>query len=388
VTIALVPLLLAMFQQVSLVSPLANAIAIPLVSLVVVPLSLVAAALPLEWLALAAHGAMSVCMWPLHGLDDLPAVVWQQHAPPPWTVALAVAGAAWILLPRGFPARWAGAALLLPMFLVFPPAPREGELWLTVLDVGQGLAAVARTREHALLFDAGPAYSEQIDAGERIVVPFLRATGVRRLDGLMVSHDDLDHSGGAASVLRALPVDWLSSSLPLSHPLNATQELPQRCNAGQAWSWNGVAFAVIHPHIESYNDAQRKDNDRSCVLKIASPYGSVLLPADVERAGEASLVEHRRADLPAQVLVVPHHGSRTSSAPAFLAAVDPRLAIIPVGYRNRFGHPHPVVTARYRSRGTAILRTDLAGAVTVRMTAQGWEITRERELDRRYWRNM
>ncbi|MEO8163874.1 MAG: DNA internalization-related competence protein ComEC/Rec2, partial [Betaproteobacteria bacterium] len=195
VTLLLVPFLLAMFQQVSLVSPIANAFAIPLVSLVVVPLALVSSVLPIDLLAQAAHVVMEFCMLLLRTLSDLPDAIWQQHAPAPWSVPFAVVGAMWMLLPRGFPARWVGASMMLPLFLAAPVKIPPGELRLTVLDVGQGLAIVVRTREHALLYDTGPAFGEQTDAGERIVVPYLRAAGVRRLDGMIISHDHSDHSG-------------------------------------------------------------------------------------------------------------------------------------------------------------------------------------------------
>lgn len=387
VTLALIPLLLAMFQQISLISPLANALAIPLVSLVVVPLSLLAAVVPADWVAIGAHWVMTLCMAWLQWLNALPAAVWQQHAPPAWTIPLAGAGALWLLLPRGLPARWVGALLFLPLFLAIPARPLYGELWLTVLDVGQGLSVVARTSRHALLYDAGPAFSGDIDAGDRIVVPYLRAAGIKRLDGAIVSHDDLDHSGGALSVLRAMPVDWLSSSLSPGHPISVAAGESRQCIDGQAWEWDGVRFEILHPDAASYTDGQRKDNDRSCVLRIVSPYGSALLPADVERAGELALLRDHGRELPADVLVVPHHGSRTSSTPEFVGAVSPRLAIFATGYRNRFGHPHPAVVAVYRQRGVKMLRTDAAGAVSVRMTASGIDSQSWRERERRYWRS-
>lgn len=388
VTLALIPLSLAMFQQISLVSPLANAVAIPLVSLVVVPLSLLAAMFPLDWLAVVAHWFMGLCMVYLEWLSALPEAVWQQHAPPAWSIPLAAAGALWLLLPRGMPARWVGALLFLPLFLATPPRPGQGELWMTVLDVGQGLAVVARTSRHALLFDTGPAYSGEIDAGDRIVVPYLRAAGIKRLEGMVVSHDDLDHSGGALSVLRAMPVDWLASSLPSSHAISgAAGPRDRRCAAGQNWEWDGVRFEMLHPEAASYNDAQRKDNDRSCVLRIVSPNGSVLLPADLERAGELALLRSRRGELSADVLVVPHHGSRTSSTADFVGAVAPRFAIFAMGYRNRFGHPHPAVVAEYRRHGVEMARTDAAGAISVRMTASGIDLQKWRDNERRYWRD-
>ena len=387
VTLALVPLLLAMFQQVSLVSPVANAFAIPLVSLVVVPLTLLAVVLPLDWLAHLAHAVMALCMRLLEMLGHVPDAAWQQHAPPSWAVPLALLGALWMLLPRGFPARWAGAGFLLPLFLWSPPRPSAGELWLTVLDVGQGLAVLARTEGHALLYDTGPAFSDQVSAGERIVVPYLRASGVRRLDGVIVSHDDLDHSGGALAVLQAMPVKWLSSPLSDVHPISEAAP-HRRCSSGQSWEWDGVAFEILHPQAESYNDFGLKDNDRGCVLRIVSPYGAALLPADIERRSELRLLRGGPERLFAEVLIAPHHGSRTSSTPEFVRAVAPRLVIFSVGYRNRFGHPHPAVVSRYRERGSERVRTDLAGAVMVRMSASGIETSGWRQLERRYWQGL
>ncbi|MEW6312824.1 MAG: DNA internalization-related competence protein ComEC/Rec2 [Pseudomonadota bacterium] len=219
VTLGLVPLLLGLFQQISLVSPLANAVSIPLVSFVVVPLTLLGVATPFAFPFELAHQAMAGVAWLLEILSALPAAVWQQHAPPAWALLVACAGIAWMLLPRGFPARWAGAVGLLPLFFMAPSLPAQGEAWLNVLDVGQGLAVVVQTRDHALLYDAGPDFSGEADSGNRIVVPFLRGAGIARLDGMIVSHDDQDHSGGAASVLQALPLDWFASSLPLDHAL-------------------------------------------------------------------------------------------------------------------------------------------------------------------------
>ncbi len=385
VTLALMPLLLAMFQQVSLVSPIANAVAIPLVSLVVVPLTLLAAVLPLDWLANAAHGIMALCMSVLETLDNVPDAAWQQHAPPAWAVPLAMLGAIWMLLPRGFPARWVGAGLMLPLFLSLPPRPAPGELWVTILDVGQGLAVFVRTQGHSLLFDTGPAFSDQVSAGERIVVPYLRASGIRRLDGIIVSHDDLDHSGGARAVLQAMPVQWLSSPLSNVHPISEAAAFSRRCSAGERWEWDGVAFEILHPGAGSYNEFDLKDNDRSCVLRIVSPYGAVLLPADIERRSEIRLLREYPGRLSADVLIAPHHGSRTSSTPEFVRAVAPRLVVFAVGYHNGFGHPYPPVVRRYREQGSELVRTDLAGAVLIRMSSSGIETTGWRQFERRYW---
>jgi competence protein ComEC len=404
ITLALVPLLLALFQQVSLVSPLANAVAIPVVSLIVVPLALAASVLPLDWIAYCAHFVMGLCMLVLQVLSDLPDAVWQQHAPPPWTVPIALGGALWMLLPAGFPARWTGAVLMLPLFLSAPAEIAEGDLRLTVLDVGQGLAVVVRTRDHALLYDTGPAFSEQIDAGGRIVVPYLRAAGIRRLDALVVSHDHSDHSGGAASVMQAMPVGWFASSLPVDHALNAAAEHGRRCTAGEHWEWDRVSFEFVYPQLTDYNEVDGRDeartqrngpnarrsgpnrvnNDLSCVLRISSSNASVLLPGDIEKRSESRLLQSA-GTLRTDVLVAPHHGSRTSSTPGFVHAVSPGVTVFSVGYRNSFGHPHPAISARYREAGSRVLRTDVAGAVLIGFSPTGVDVQPWRELDRKYW---
>lgn len=388
VTLGLVPALLLMFQQVSVVSPLANAFAIPVISLGVVPLTLAGAVLPLDLPLLLAHQVMAWCMAALEWLSRLPDAVWQQHAPPLWTVLAAALGILWLLLPRGFPARWLGAAGLAPMFLVLPPQPGMGELRLAILDVGQGLAVVAQTRSHALLYDAGPRYTHDADSGSRIIVPYLRAAGIKRLDGLIVSHDDIDHSGGAMSVLDAVPVGWLASSLPAGHEVrgHAGRALP--CFAGQSWEWDGVRFEILHPAWESYADGRLKDNARGCVLKIASAYGSALLPADIERESEAEILARTPAALPATVLVAPHHGSKTSSTEEFVRQVNPSVVIFTAGYRNRFGHPKLEVVERYQALGARLYRSDTDGAVLLGFERQAGVTLRTFRQERpRYWQS-
>ncbi|MFH1045068.1 MAG: DNA internalization-related competence protein ComEC/Rec2 [Pseudomonadota bacterium] len=386
ITLALAPLLLVWFQQMSLVSPLANAIAIPLVSLVVTPLALAGSVLPFDFILELAHVAMAVQMWLLEWCEQLPAAVWQQHAPAAWTVALALAGCAWLLLPRGVPARWLGLPLLLPMFVVAPPAPASGAAWITVLDVGEGLAVFVQTRRHALLYDTGPAYSPEADSGTRVILPYLRASGVASLDAMVVTHDDNDHAGGAVSVLSGLPVAALYSSLPENHPARLVApayRLP--CAAGQGWNWDGVRFDLLHPTAGSYTIDRLKPNDRSCVLKITGEQGAVLLTGDIEARSEQELLASAPEKLRADVLMAPHQGSRSSSTGDFIAAVQPRWAIVSAGYRNRFGHPNEDVVERYRASGAQLLRSDNAGAVLVRLEGEGIGVRPYRELRRRYW---
>jgi len=386
VTVGLVPLLLALFQQISVVSPFANAFAIPVVSLAVVPLVLIGMLLPVDIVLHLAHALMAACMALLTWLSELPAPVWQQHAPPAWAVTTALLGVVWMLLPRGFPARAVGAVAMLPLFLSAPPAPGPGAAWITVLDVGHGLAVAVQTRSAALLYDAGPAYGPGADAGNRVVVPFLRASGISRLDGMIVTHDDADHSGGALSVLQAMPVGWLMTTLDDADPLLFHADASPRCRTGLEWTWDGVRFATLHPPADSGSVRTIKDNDRSCVLRISTSAASVLLPADIELRSETVLLERHAAALRADVLVAPHQGSRTSSSQAFVDAVSSRSVVFPAGYRNRFGHPHDDVVDRYRSTGAALYRTDYDGAVRIELPADGAaKLTRHRDVYRRYW---
>lgn len=378
-TLASLPVLLLVFQQFSLVSPLANGVAIPLVSFVVTPLALLAALLPWWPLLALAHALLSGLMVFLGWCAAWP--VWQMPAPPLAAALLAVAGGGLLLLPRGVAGRWVGLCLILPAAWWPAERPPPGEAWVTVLDVGQGLAVLVRTREHRLLYDAGPLYSAESDAGQRVVVPYLRALGVDRLDTLMITHRDTDHSGGAASVLAALPVGQILGSLP---DLGG-----EACRAGQGWSWDGVEFAVLHPGPEPAAPGKKgKTNHQSCVLRLTAGGHRLLLTSDIEAADEAAILARAVADpaaMPtADILLVPHHGSRTSSTPAFLAAVGAGEAIVPAGYRNRFGHPKEEVLARYEALGTRIWRTDRQGAILLRLgetpTLAAW-----REERRRYW---
>lgn len=392
ITLGLIPLLLIFFQQVPVLSPLANAIAIPLISLAVVPLTLLAAIPVFDFVLPWAHALLSFLMAILRALSDFPQAVWQQHAPPLWTILAAAIGILWTLLPgslgrgffAGFPARWLGVIAVLPLFWVLPPQPKTGELWLTVLDVGQGLAVVARTEHHAMVFDTGPGFGDS-DSGKRVIVPYLRGEGIQQLDVLIVSHADNDHSGGALSVMAEMPVDLLLSSLQDDHPIARAATRSAQCHAGHSWYWDGIHFEILHPLTQDYANPQRRMNANSCVLKISSANGSILIPADIESKNEQALLSRASDKLAATVLIAPHHGSLSSSTAGFVNQVNPALTIFTVGYLNRYDHPHAAVMARYLNANSNLLRSDRDGAILLRFAQNGWSVESWRRIYRRYW---
>ncbi len=377
ITVGLAPAVLLLFGQVSVAGPLANAVAIPVVSVVVTPLALLAAVLPVDSLLQVSAWLVECLLQFLEWCAALPGALWTQHAPAPWTVVAALAGAAWMLAPRGVPWRACGLALMAPAFAIAPPAPAAGEAWITTFDVGQGLAVLVRTASRATLYDAGPAWGAEADGGSRVILPALAGAGVPRLDLMVISHEDMDHMGGAVSVLESVEVDALASSLAPGHSLNALAGAPRRCAAGESWQWDGVRFEFLHPAAPA---ARR--NDASCVLRVSTAGGSMLLTGDIERAAERELIERNPK---ADILLVPHHGSRTSSTAPFIAAVAPRWAIVPVGHRSRFGHPNAEVLERYRAAGVRVVRTDQDGAVSILLDKDSVSLTGERALRGRYW---
>ena len=393
VTLGLVPLTMLLFYQVSLVSPLANAIAIPLVSFVVTPLSLAGAilpGLPGAWLLHVAHALVALLAALLTAMSNMPLAVWIGVAPTAWTFACAALGIVWLLAPRGVPARWAGALWLVPLFAWPPDRPADGSVRLTALDVGQGMAVLVETRNANVLYDTGPQYSAENDSGNRVILPYLRARGIARLDAMIVSHNDSDHSGGALAIIQALPIAQVRSSLGFDSAIVRASRVHERCVAGQRWVADGVSFELIHPLPAIYapreGKAQVKPNAKSCVLRVSVGTHSALLTGDIEKPQELELLARSAHDaLRADVLLVPHHGSMTSSSELFLDAVRPDIALIQSGYRNRFGHPRADVLARYVARGASIWRNDRDGAMTITFDDAGVHGELYRTTHARYW---
>ena len=379
ITLALTPLTLLLFNQVSLVGLLANAVAIPWVTLVVTPLAMLGVLYAPVWDAAA--GAVGLLTALLQLLAGWSLASLSVAAAPLWCALAGVLGGALVAMRLPWHWRLLGVPLLLPVLLWQPARLAPGQFELLGADIGQGNAVLVRTAGHALLYDTGPRFSRESDAGHRVLVPLLRALGTR-IDILMLSHRDSDHSGGAPAVLAMQPQARLVSSIEDGHALQALRP-SERCAAGQRWVWDGVSFEVLHPQADDYS-RPNKSNAMSCVLRISNGIQTALLAGDIEAPQESLLVSSRRADLKADFLLVPHHGSKTSSSEIFLDAVQPRLALAQAGYRNRFGHPADLVAARYEDRGIRLVRSPQCGAALWH-SARPLEIDCQRQVDKRYW---
>lgn len=375
VTLALTPLSLLLFGQVSVVGALANLAAIPWVTLVVTPLALLGMLWPPLWQAAAVSLEPLVAL--LQALAAWPGAVLALPAAPLWAAGGAVLGGLCLALRWPWRLRVLGLPLLVPALCWQPARPAIGQFDLIAADVGQGNAVLVRTAGHALLYDAGPRFGLHSNAGERVLVPLLRSLGVR-LDALMVSHSDSDHAGGAPAVLAAQPGAALWGVA-----VEGTTAAPRPCTAGQRWEWDGVVFELLHPPPQQ--DA-RRPNAQSCVLRIRSAQGvAAVLAGDIEQPQEQALLA-RGAPLAATLLLVPHHGSKTSSGAAFIEAVGPRWALVQAGYRNRYGHPAPEVVQRYRVAGTEVVNSSACGAARWD-SARPQQMQCERTLQRRYWQH-
>jgi competence protein ComEC len=382
ITVALTPLTLLLFGQVSLVGLAANALAIPWVTLVVTPLAMLGVLVAPLWdaAAWAVHLLSIYLAW----LLQMPLATVSIAQAPLWAGAVGVLGGLLLVLRGPWRLRLLGAPLLLPALLWAAPLPGPGHFELLAADIGQGNAVLVRTAHHALLYDAGPRFSKESDAGHRVLVPLLRALDVK-LDTLVLSHRDADHVGGAAAVRAMQPQAALLSSVEQGP---AWLALPggSRCEAGLRWQWDGVDFEVLHPLAEDYGAAQ-KSNALSCTLRISNGRQAALLAGDLEAPQEALLVARSQASgtpLQADVLLAPHHGSKTSSSAVLLDAVAPRFVLVQAGYRNRFGHPAAPVLARYGQRHIRVVDSPHCGA-SVWRSAQPDEVQCQRQLQARYW---
>lgn len=404
ITLAMTPVLAFLFQQVSLTSPFANAVAIPVVTFVVTPLALsmaVVSVIPgfdvlasvLGWIA---NLAMQWTMYPVVWLSESSWSMWSVAAMPVWTLALSIVGVAWALMPPGMPVRWAGWCLILPVLVWRPERPEEGAWNMTVMDVGQGSAILIRTHSHQLLVDTGPKMGMS-DAGQRVIHPVMRALSFKKLDALIVSHADMDHAGGLAHILSHFHVGALYASFDvfawLSRNANflvADKKIKFKspfilCVAGQTWTWDKVKFTVLHPATNQ--KIKDKTNANSCVIHVAGIYHSVLLPGDIGTNEEKMIVQNY-TDLQADVVIAGHHGSLTSSSALFVRKINAVHAIAQSGYLNRFKHPAPEVIARWNLSQTKFWRTDHHGAILVESYKDHLSVRAYRRMIRRYWHHM
>ena len=342
-----------------LLAPVANFIAIPYARMVLVPLTLLGTLLSafndtLARVLLTATSVAFDALWMfLTSLANAELLIVPVTAPSAWRLLLALLGVALLVAPAGVPGRALGIVVLLPLFLAPAERPPYGAVRVAVLDVGQGLSTVIETQHHVLIYDTGPRYSEQFDAGQAVIIPYLRSRGIARVDRILLSHGDLDHIGGLDSLHKARIGTMVMTNTDRG-PVDATP-----CLAATRWHWDGIEFSVLHPRAD---DVGRR-NDLSCVLRVEAPGGAVLLPGDIEARAESVLLQRYPNQLRAVLLVAPHHGSATSSTEAFLAAVQPRYTVFSAGYGNRFGFPRPRVTQRYDRHGIRYLNTADSGAV-------------------------
>ena len=384
-SIGLLPLTIWFFGQSSLIGPVANLVAVPAICFFILPVTVLGALLQLvvpaagALLLHLAGWAMQALWWLLENMATWPWALRYFPEPSMSTLAFAMLGALWLLAPRGVPLRALGLLLFLPLLVPAGEPLADGEFEVLMLDVGQGLSLVVRTREHVLVYDAGARFPSGFDFGEAAVVPVLHALGVDRVDRLVVSHGDNDHAGGAEAVLAAFPASAVVAGEPERLRLPATQ-----CLAGESWRWNDVGFRFVHPHPP----LSARDNDRCCVLEIRVGESAVVLTGDITSAVESEIAA-ALVPVPGHlVLQVPHHGSKTSSAEEFLAALRPQLALVSTGYRNHFHHPSAAVVARYDADDIALLDTAVEGFVRVRFSATALpRVTERGRRDRHpYWR--
>lgn len=378
-SVGLVPLGIALFGGTAWLGPLVNLPVIPWWTLLVVPLSLLGTGLQVlsegagRWVWSAAAWLFEISWQALQPLAVHPQAMWWLAEAPAWAVPAALLGVFWWLLPRGAGGGLAGLLLCLPLLWPLRERPAEGALELLVHDVGQGTAVLLRTARHALWYDVGPPSGDE--GSERVLVPALRALGQAPPDRVLLSHDDLDHAGNLPSLRLQLP------GLPLLAPPGSAITGAQRCQRGLRWHWDGVDFQVLHPDAGS----QRAENEDSCVLRVASPHGVVLLPGDIGRPAEQALLRASPAALKAEVVLVPHHGSSGSSSAPWVAAVSPRLALVSAGHQNRFGHPRQDVVRRWQAQGAEVVSTAESGAIRVWLGAQGLQLREQRIHASRWW---
>ncbi len=387
-SLGLLPLTLIFFQQASLVSPIANLFAVPWVSILVVPITLMGSLILLlnqnigVWFLNISNWLLEIFWAFLTALHSLPFASWH-HAVPLWTLVPAVFGIIVVLMPKGWPSKAMGVVLLSPLVFANAPVISENELRLTTLDVGQGLAIVVEVGQQVLVYDTGPKFSESFNTGDAVVIPYLRFRGINHIDKLIVSHGDNDHAGGLQGILDNMTVGELVSTFNEEYKHNNLNT----CDAGVVWQWNDVRFQFLYPTETSKSKAKLSSNNSSCVLHIQHPAGSMLLTGDIEKTVEKQLLETYTDLLDTDVLIAPHHGSNTSSTKQFIRAVSPKYVVFATGYRNPYGFPDEKVISRYKEFGSHLVNTASHGMITFKLSNKyGLQLLPGyREVRQRFW---
>lgn len=384
IAIGLIPLSIALFHQSSFTSFVANSIAIPWVGFLVVPLCLFGSLMVMisakmgGFILMLADKLLGYLWLILTWFAYLPGMVWYQVVLSPWVIITAILSMLFFLIPIGMPGRYLGIIWLLPLMLFTPKKPAAGELWITLLDVGQGLSTVIQTAHHVLVFDAGLRFNPTFDMGDSVVVPYLRSIGTKKVDMLVISHGDNDHSGGANAIIHQFPVSAIRTSVPELFP-NTPVNL---CLRGMQWEWDKVKFKFLYPP----SDKLHLNNNSSCVLRIEAGSQAILLTGDIEKLAEYDLLKNVPNQLPATLLIAPHHGSKTSAVKEFVKTVHPRYVLFPLGYRNRYHFPHVSVVERYHEINSELFDTAKMGAIEFYL-GQNLSYDFFRQSHHHYWNN-
>lgn len=370
ISLGLVPFTLFLFQQSSMISFIANSIAIPWVEFLILPFCFLSTVFVLlvpsvsMWLIFIAdkscYGLWVLLSW----ISQLPFSSWHQVIPNAVILIQTLCGCLLLLLPNGFPGRWLGIFWILPLLVYQPSKPALGDYWLTLLDVGQGLSAVIQTKTHVLVYDAGPKFQGNVDMGESVVLPYLYTQNTRQIDMLVISHGDNDHIGGVAALLNSLSIQSVKTSVPQKLLL-----FNQRfhfnvdyCLAGETWQWDQVTFSFLYPTSKMLS----LGNNSSCILQISNGSQTILLTGDIEKLAEKKLLM-TTIPLSADILIAPHHGSRTSGLKEFITAVHPSFVLYAIGYRNRYHFPHQTIVKSYEELKSTQLDTVSAGAIQFKL---------------------
>gem|GEM_PF-59502 len=389
-------------QGISISAPIANVFAISCVSLIIVPLLFLL--LPLLLLPVSVAGdaflsflyrlvdmIMGGLLLALESIDQyFPEFYYIPIPAPSWLAMLiALLSVMWLLAPRGFPHRYLGILGFLPLFF---PSEKAPLLSVIFFDVGQGTAIAVRTRSKTLVYDVGRSFSSQFNVGEHIVAPYLRAHNIQAVDRVIISHNDADHVGGLQGLLKSVPVKHVMTGQPLALEQKGIES--SLCHRGHQWVWDQVTFSILWPqqrghdinaesgiakYSRRYQGIHKGRNANSCILLIEFEGRKILLTGDIEKAQEQVILHydrllgesasHRRQLSDIDILLVPHHGSKTSSSVQWLTQLRPKWSVVTAGYRNQYGHPHSVVLERYRRlaqvfpQRLSVLNTSQQGAI-------------------------